>query len=188
MQQAHLATEKMLEESGLKYTSIREGIYADMFPLFLNWYPRSTDLYLPTLEGRIAYASRRELGEATARLMLRDVGLDAEKVVLLTGPKTSTFSELAEVISRTRGERVVIHKVSFDEYVAKNADGDEGGKPRQFFEAWKSHFEGIETGDAEEVDPLMEELLGRRPKSGEEVVEELLMVNMEYTWHHNYRK
>lgn len=68
---AHLETEKMLRESKLVWTVVREGIYADAFPCFLNWYPKDPEqvLYLPC-DGEVAFAMRDELGEATARLMM----------------------------------------------------------------------------------------------------------------------
>ena len=47
-------------------------------------------------------------------------------------------------------------------------------------------MEGVAKGEAETVDPLMEELLGRRPKDGVQVVEELLRKDHEYMWHQNY--
>jgi uncharacterized protein YbjT (DUF2867 family) len=71
VQKAHLETEKMLRENGIVFTSLRMGVYADAFPVFLNWFPTDPNqtLYLPS-NGSIAYASRDELGEATARLMV----------------------------------------------------------------------------------------------------------------------
>ena len=152
----------------------------------LNWYPNTTDLYLPA-DGPIAYASRTELGEASAKLILRD-DLQSDRVVLLTGPRACTIAEMVDAINRVLGKKIVLHRVSFEEYVAKNAEGDQGGKPRQFFENWKTFYQGVEAGDGKEVDPLMEILLGRRPKSGVEVVEELLRGDQEYTWHQNYTK
>lgn len=79
VQQAHLVTERLMREhlggeEGTKWTSVREGLYIDAFPLWLNWYPtdRKQVLYLPDDGGRgVAWATREELGEATAKLMLK---------------------------------------------------------------------------------------------------------------------
>jgi len=84
LMEAHLETERLLKESGITFTSIREGIYADGFPAFLNWYPTDPNqvLYLPhsAAEGKWAFASRDELGEASAKLMLKG-GFDNEIVL-----------------------------------------------------------------------------------------------------------
>lgn len=84
---AHLETEKMLRQSQLVWTIVREGVYADAFPVFLNWYPKDPQqvLYLPC-DGEVAFALRDELGEATAKLMMVD-GFERQNVrdLLLRG-------------------------------------------------------------------------------------------------------
>jgi hypothetical protein len=42
--------------------------------------------------------------------------------------------------------------------------------------------------DGETVSGEMEEVLGRRPKDGREVIMELLRQNRDYTWHQNYAR
>lgn len=118
--------------------------------------------------------------------MLRDNHQFPDSIKLLTGPKTSTFAEIVEAINKASKRDVTVHCVSGEGYVAKNATDDEGKKPKAFFEAWKGVFEGVAKGEAETVDPFLEELLGRRPKDGVQVVEELLRKDHEYTWHQNY--
>ncbi|KAM0475739.1 hypothetical protein ACHAP7_007236 [Fusarium lateritium] len=66
----HVLTEDLLKESGLVYTSIREGVYAEAFSFFLDWKPDSTKVLLPA-DGDIAFTGRPELSEATARIMIR---------------------------------------------------------------------------------------------------------------------
>ena len=118
--------------------------------------------------------------------MLRDNHQFPDNIALLTGPKAFTFADVVTAINRASNRDVALHRVSSEEYATKNAMGDEGGKPTAFFEAWMGLFEGVAKGEAETVDPLIEELLGRRPKDGVQVVEELLRKDHEYTWHQNY--
>lgn len=149
----------------------------------MNWYPSSKDIFLPA-DGPVAWASRAELGEATAKLMLKE-GYE-NQIVLLTGPKTCTFADIVEMIKKITGNQLTLHMVSAEEYVTKNAAIDEGKKPAQFFEAWRSLLEGVAAGEVQDIDPLMEELLGRQPKDGLQVIEGLLKENSGYTWHQNY--
>jgi len=151
--------------------------------VFLSWYPSSKDLFLPA-DGPTAWASRVELGEATAKLMLKE-GYE-NQIVLLTGPKAYTFADIVDTIKQVIGKELTLHRVSAEEYVTKNAAIDEGKKPVQFFEAWRSLIEGVAEGEVETVDPLMGELLGRPPKDGLKVIEDLLRENPGYTWHQNY--
>ena len=57
--------------SGLTYTSIREGIYTECFTIFLDWYPERTGTMTLPADGEVAYTPRAELGEASARIMVR---------------------------------------------------------------------------------------------------------------------
>lgn len=171
--------------SGITYTSVREGIYAEAFPLFLNYYPSSQILRLPA-DGAVAYASRAELAEATANLMMRS-GHEKE-IVLLTGPKAVTLAALAETINNVTGKRIAVDKMPFEKYAKKSAENDEGGKSEWWFEKRVSWYDGIAKGDGKAVEPLMEQLLGRKPKDGTEVVREILTADPNYTWHQNYAK
>ncbi|KAL5041540.1 hypothetical protein BDW71DRAFT_212020 [Aspergillus fruticulosus] len=52
--QDHLLTEKLLEESGLTYTSIREGVYTECFTVFLDWYPERTGTITLPADGGVS--------------------------------------------------------------------------------------------------------------------------------------
>lgn len=164
------------------------GVYADAFPLFLDWFPTTQTIYVPPNTGRVAYTSREELGEATAHLILRPSADFPRKIVLLTGPEAASSQDLVDVINRVTGRNVRIEEVSLDKWVNKMVEEDQGGKGRAFFEKRVSWHEGTSQGDGETVDPLMGQLLGRQPKKGTEVVEELLKKDRDYTWHQNYAK
>ncbi|RDH37754.1 NAD(P)-binding protein [Aspergillus welwitschiae] len=186
VQQAHYMTEDMLRESGINYTSIREGIYTEAFPLFLNWYPQSTTLYLPSASGKIAFTLRSELAEATAKLILKG-GHDKE-VVLFTASEPVSMQEIVEVINETTHREVKIKIVDPETYVRVNAENDIGGKAEGFFRQLVGWFESIENGEAGFTDGLMGEVLGREPVTPREAIRGLLEKEKDYTWHQNYSK
>ncbi|KAJ5160264.1 uncharacterized protein N7482_007268 [Penicillium canariense] len=183
VQQAHLLTEEMMRRSGINYTSIREGLYTDAFPVFMNWYPSTSTMYL-TADGPIAFTLRAELGEATARLMI--CGGHDKEVVLLTAQQTITFSEIIDVINETTGRNVQTKFVSPEEFVRLKAIDDEGGKSEAFFQKLCSWHEAIGQGEAATTDPLMADLLGREPVPPREAIRGLLTENRDYEWHQNY--
>jgi hypothetical protein len=157
-------------------------LYVDAFPLFMGWYPSSSTVYLPS-DGPVAFTKRTELGEATARLMIRG-GFDRE-IVLLTAQETITFSEIVDLINETTGRRVRLEIVSPEEFVKIKRD-DEGGKAEEFFKKLVSWYEGISKGETCTIDPLMADLLGRDPVNPREAIRELLTENRDYEWHQNY--
>ncbi|GFN12540.1 putative NmrA-like family protein [Aspergillus tubingensis] len=184
VQQAHYMTEDMLKESGVNYTSIREGFYTEAFPVFINWYPQSTTLYLPSSSGKIAFTLRSELGEATAKLMLKG-GHDKE-IVLLTASEPVSVQDIVDVINNTTDREVKIEIVDPETYVRLNAENDIGGKAEGFFRQLVGWFESIENGEAGFTDGLMGEVLGREPVTPREAVRGLLSRERDYTWHQNY--
>ena len=181
-----------MKEHGIPHTSVREGIYTDAFPLFLSWYPDSSEVILPT-DGPVAWASRDELGEATATLMLRDPPPQFhDTIALLTGPRAYTMTEIAEAISEATGREIKVTRIDREEFSKTMAEYDSkegrGEKPDFVFDKWLTMLETIGKGEAATVDPLMGELLGRKPRDGREFVKELIQsAGPEgYTWHQNY--
>ncbi|KAI0629635.1 hypothetical protein C8Q77DRAFT_1141480 [Trametes polyzona] len=72
--QAHIDTERYLRESGLRYTILREGIYSESYPLYFGFFdPRESgdEVVVPHSDGAIAWVSREDLGEGTAKIMVQ---------------------------------------------------------------------------------------------------------------------
>ncbi|BDD55512.1 hypothetical protein MAP00_001021 [Monascus purpureus] len=134
----------------------------------------------------MALTSRKELGEANAKLMIR--GGYENQLVLLTAGEAITLSELVNVINETTGRHVKVEKISPEEYVRSKSANDPGKKSAWFFQTRLSWFEGITRGDASTTDPLMADLLGREPTTAREAVCAFLKENPNYTWHQNYAK
>lgn len=198
-QQAHYATEALLKNSGLDFVSLRAGVYSDAFPLFLNWYPESTEVLMPKIlpkgvgESRIAFTSREELGEGIATLLAK--GLDAftsirprgeKRIVLLTAMQTNSLVDLVGAINKGRGTRIPVRELEAEEWIEEEAQGDLGGKGRAWFEARLVFVQGVCDGDAETTDPALKILLGREPEIGVQTVERLVREDKEYRWHQNH--
>ncbi|KAL5339505.1 hypothetical protein BJX70DRAFT_154714 [Aspergillus crustosus] len=183
VQQVHLITEKLLKESGLTYTSIREGVYTEAFPVFLNWYPSSTTVTLPA-DGEVAFTRRAELGEATARIMIR--GGYENQIVLFTAEETITSKEIVDVINETTGRQVKFEIVSPEEYARVNGTNDQGGKPHAFFQMVATWWADIANGELRTTNGLLREILGREPTKPRDAFRQILTENRDYTWHQNH--
>ncbi|KAL5318016.1 hypothetical protein ACEPPN_015120 [Leptodophora sp. 'Broadleaf-Isolate-01'] len=185
---AHLDSEAHLKElartnSGLSWTSIREGLYSESFPV----YAAVADLKNPPSTIRIpqdgngfgfSWARQDELGEASARLIASYARSPSafeytNKIVTLSGPKSWTWAEAVEVLSRATGKDINIQEVSLEEY--KNlpqikAYFGTGEAANTLDSAW----EAIRDGEAGGVTKSLGEILGREPESFEKTIEEFV--------------
>ncbi|KAJ5930698.1 hypothetical protein N7466_006191 [Penicillium verhagenii] len=118
----------------------------------------------------MAFTLRSELGEATARLMMR-AGEDYNKrIVVLTAQKTLTFAGVVDVINSMTGRQLQVELVSPNEFVRLKSTDGEGGEPETFFRFVLSWYESVSSGDAGFTHPFMAEVLGREPTPTEEAI------------------
>ncbi|KAE8365042.1 hypothetical protein BDV27DRAFT_171854 [Aspergillus caelatus] len=177
--QDHLLTERLLKESGLTYTSIREGAYAECFTVFLDWDPeRSGTITLPA-DGEVAFTSRAELGEATARIMIR--GGYVNQIVLFTAGETITAREIVDILNETTGRQIKLDLVPREEYL-RTWMVDPRGKPREHFEMIVLFWDEIVKGSLRTTHPLLREILGREPTKPRDFVRKLLLEDRNYVF------
>lgn len=185
---AHLDTEAYLEKCsravpGFGYTIIREGLYAESYPLYTSFF----DLKQPSSEIKIphdgsgpgiAWVKREELGEGTAELIRRFVVAESPDVfkyrnarVLLSGQRTLTLAETVKILGKISGTKVGIREVSNEEYAAlpENSEGFRY-KGVSYAEPWTTAFEAFRRGEGACIEPLLGELLGREPEGFESTV------------------
>ena len=193
VKQAHLDTEaylrKISSESDLTYTSIKEGIYSESFPLYLNFSnfsakPNERKAILPLNPSHgVSWVTRDDLGEATARLMLADPSSPQwkNKIVLLSGPEPWTFDQLAASITKLldwTDHPLTVEGIGEDAWVSHQAEVKTGSKDdpeaREFARGWATTYPAIERGELAVVDPLCESLLGRKCVGMEESLRAIL--------------
>ena len=112
----HVATEKMLAESGLPHALLRNGWYVENY---LASAPPALEhgIFIGAAgEGKIAAAPRADYAAAAARVM-REEG-HAGKVYELAADSAWTLSELAAELSRQSGKKVVYQNMSESDFAA----------------------------------------------------------------------
>ena len=73
----------------------------------------------------------------------------------------------------------------FAKYAKESATDDEGGKSEWWSEKRTSWYEGGAKAEGRSVNPLVEKLLGSKPKDGTEVPREILASDPNDTWYQN---
>ncbi|KAI0765715.1 hypothetical protein BD413DRAFT_165327 [Trametes elegans] len=150
--QAHIDTETYLKESGLTYTIIREGLYSESWPLYFGFFnpaEGNDEVVVPYGDGPIAWVSREDLGEGTAKILN---GFENE-TLLFTGSRTFSLKELADKICSLLGRNV---KLAFS---SEGKPGPQGNE--ELLRSWATSFKALERGELGVVDPFLQQLLGR---------------------------
>ena len=158
---SHVATEKLLENSGLTYTILQHSIYTDMIPVFAGEQLLQTKtIYLPAGEGRVAYAVRTDLAEAGANVLLDKTGKYDNKTFQLTGAETVSMFDAAGSISAATGLDITYYSPSVEEFKT-TLNG--AGVPSEIVDVVAGFASSFKTGELDLVTGDLENILGRKP-------------------------
>ncbi|WP_410752996.1 SDR family oxidoreductase [Citrobacter youngae] len=112
----HVATEKMLAESGIAYALLRNGWYTENY---LASAPAALEhgVFIGAAgEGKIASATRADYAAAAARVISEDG--HAGKTYELAGDDGWTLSQLAAELAKQSGKKVVYQNLSETDFAA----------------------------------------------------------------------
>lgn len=112
----HVATEKMLADSGIPYALLRNGWYTENY---LASAPPALEhgVFIGAAgEGKIASATRADYAAAAARVISEEG--HAGKVYELAGDNGWTLSELAAELTKQSGKKVVYQNLSQADFAA----------------------------------------------------------------------
>ena len=112
----HVATEKMLAESGIAYALLRNGWYTENY---LASAPAALEhgVFIGAAgEGKIASATRADYAAAAARVISEDD--HAGKTYELAGDAGWTLSQLAAELAKQSGKKVVYQNLSEADFAA----------------------------------------------------------------------
>lgn len=101
LMESHFQTEDYIKASGLKYTLLRNTLYTDVIPFYIGEKVLDTGVFLPAGEGKVAYALRREMGEAAANVLLQEG--HENKTYEFTGSELYSYEDVAKALSELSG-------------------------------------------------------------------------------------
>ncbi len=160
----HAATERMLADSGLRWTSLRNGFYAHSLEWFLGDWRRTGVISIPA-DGPVSWSARADAAEAAARIMLSDGAYEGP--VTLTAPAAPTFADVAAIAADVAGRRVETVVLGDEEWVARQvAAGQQEFLARFMLGMYHAAAGGFFAG----TDPLLGEVLDREPASVRDLI------------------
>ena len=156
----HSETEKFIRASGISYTFLLNGLYADVLPGFLGENVFETGIFLPAGNGKAAFTVRLDIAEAAANILLT-TGHE-NKDYVFTNTENTGLNEIASFLGELSGKQVRYLNPSKAEYLETVM---KAGLPQEYAEMIVSFSEAIEQGEFEAEDTDLERLLGRKPTS-----------------------
>jgi NAD(P)H dehydrogenase (quinone) len=157
---SHLETEKFLINSGLPFTIMLNNLYADILPMFFGPQVLEAGIFLPTEDGIAAYATRSDMAEAAANIL---VGMGHEnKKHIISNIENYSMDEVAEILTELKGEEVEYASPTNKEYVETLVNA---GFPQQMANSLVGFCEAIKQDEFATETTDLETLLGRKPTS-----------------------
>ncbi|MCO6000065.1 SDR family oxidoreductase [Actinoallomurus rhizosphaericola] len=168
----YFQTEAQIRQSGLPFVIFRNALYLDTLPFFLGG-PKVFEegIRLPTGQGKVAFALRREMGEAAANAMLDHTGSD--RTYVLAAPHAYTFTDVAQALSDISGQTVTYESVTDEEFVARAV---KVGVPEQTARHLVDSLHDVRDNQLDETSTDLERLLGHAPASLRDGLAELFSV------------
>jgi NAD(P)H dehydrogenase (quinone) len=161
----HRATEQDLRDSGLRWTFLRNNLYADMQADTVAQAAASGRYVTNTGDGAAAYVTRADCAAAAVAALL-STELD-DTAVEVTGPRAVTAADLAALATERRGEPVEVVHVDDAAYVAGL---EQAGLPAPVAGLLASFGTAIREGHLAAVSSAVEDLTGRPATPLEDVV------------------
>lgn len=152
--------EEVIKKSGLTYTYVRNTVYADTLGFLLGANVLKAGVSFPSGDGRIAYATKADLGEGLASLVIGG-GYDNQEITL-SNTESWSSADIAALLSQISGQEVPFLKRTRSEYVSYL---ESTGLPFMYADFAADWAEAKREGEFSETDPSLEKLLGRKPTS-----------------------
>ena len=156
----HAATEIMLAESGVAWTALRNGFYADSALMFMGPEWQRGKISAPT-DGKVSWTTHSDLAAAAAAILAGVKTFDGPTPPL-TGSEALDLADLATLASTVIGSRIT-REVLSDEAFRDAAK--ERGLPENFVRISLGYYEASRRGEFGKVDPTLEQLIGRQPET-----------------------
>ena len=149
----HYATEQHIRASGMRFTFLRDNMYADFITVLVG--PDGV-ISGPGGDGRIAPVTQDDIADAAVVILLAPTAHEG-KTYSLTGPESLTLDQVAETLTAELGRPVRYHRETIEEAYAARASY---GAPAWQVDAWVTSFTAIANGELATVTDDIARLTG----------------------------
>jgi uncharacterized protein YbjT (DUF2867 family) len=158
----HHAVEKHLAARGAGHTLLRPGFFSQNLGVaYRKDIAEEGRLFLPAGRGRVAFVDIRDVAEVAA-IIFEDPLAHLNAAYDCTGPEAMTFEETARLMTDVIGRPIRYEAASIAGYVRHL---HVSGLPLAQIAVQTVLHVGLRFGQSEKIDPTLERLLGRRPRT-----------------------
>ncbi|MDQ1033848.1 NAD(P)H dehydrogenase (quinone) [Streptomyces sp. V3I8] len=161
----HAGTEQALRESGLRWTALRNNLYAHMQVSVVEQAAATGRLVTNSGAGAAAYVTREDCAAAAAAVLTQDG--HENQVIDITGPEAVSVLDLVRLAREIGGREV--EPVDVDDHAFATAL-EEAGLPQPLSELVTSFGASTRGGFLARVGSGVADLTGREPRSFADVV------------------
>lgn len=153
----HFATERAIEESGMRFTLLRDNLYLD----FVSALAGDDDVIRgPAGDGTAAFVARADVARA-ASAVLQDPSAHRDVTYDLTGPEALSLTDVARIVTATTDRPVTFHDETVEEAYASR---QKWGAPDWQVDAWVSTYTSIRSGELSTVSDDIRRVTGTPPR------------------------
>lgn len=158
----HHAVEKHLSERDVSHTLLRPGFFSqNLGAAYREDIAEDGRLFLPAGRGRVAFVDIRDVAELAA-IIFEDANAHRGCAYTCTGPEAFSFEEAARLMTDVIRRPIRYESASLAGYVRHL---HLRGLPLAQIAVQTVLHVGLRFGQVEKIDPTLERLLGRRPRT-----------------------
>lgn len=154
----HATTEALLAASGIAWTALRHGFYADsLLAMQAQGFASGTITAPP--DGPVAWTTHDDLAAADAALLAGERVIDGPTPPM-TGPEALDLAGIAQLASEAKGTPVSRTLISLDDLERR---ASEKNVPAGARAVMLGYFRAAQAGEFSQVDPALGDILGHQP-------------------------
>jgi NAD(P)H dehydrogenase (quinone) len=165
---SHISTEKLIKASGMVYTIFRNNLYLDILPMFFGEQVLETGVFLPTGDTKAAFATRQDMAEATANVLISNG--HENKEYFISNTENVSVGEITNSLSEIVGKELNYINPTSELYVETLT---KVGVPSEYIGMFAGFSEAIKQGEFTVTKTDLETLLGRKPTTAKEFLQQV---------------
>lgn len=165
----HSETEKLIIESGINYTILRNYSYAENLIPSLKEAVESGILKGAAGDGKVAFITKHDCALAAVSALIKDD--DENKILELSGGQSYSYEEIAKMVSELKNKDITYKNLTTNEYTHHL---EKNGFEKEVASFFSSFDESYKHGEMEEVTDSFQKLVGHKPQNLKEFIRQEL--------------